>query len=177
MRLHRLDADRAQREHVYFIQAGDGPVKIGYSTDVHSRIMDLQVTCPSELTLHVTMPGGKTLEHIFHTAFADLRVRGEWYAEDDPNAVLDAARRFRNTYRQRDLPSAVRELDDRYAQLETLYRNGSTYPEMSQLTGLTPTRIRRLVERMRYLGFDMPWRSIAASPTGHVYTGKKTYFG
>jgi hypothetical protein len=170
VRLHRLDTDRVAREVVYFAQAasGDGPVKIGFSTDVTRRLADLQFMSPVELSVRLTIPGGQVLEHIFHTRFASLHVRGEWYAETAPQTVLATAATFERTMAADGLPAAVRELDSRYGDLERIYLNGMTFADMALVTGLSELRIRQLLDRMRYLGFDLPWRSVQAarSPRG-----------
>lgn len=165
MRLHRLDTDRAAREVVYFVQAasGAGPVKIGFSTNMGQRLDALQFMSPVELCVRSTIPGGQVLEHIFHTRFSSLHVRGEWYAEDEPQTVLAAAAAFESTMVAAGLPAAVRELDSRYADLERIYLNGMTFADMAVVTGLTELRIRHLLDRMRFLGFDLPWRAVQAA--------------
>jgi hypothetical protein len=68
---------------VYFVEAGPGgPIKIGTSLDVASRLRDLQATCPETLRLIVAIPGGHEDEHRLHCRFADERLHHEWFRGD-----------------------------------------------------------------------------------------------
>ena len=67
---------------VYFIQAGDGPVKIGFSTNVEKRMVALQISSPHELALIAKMSGNKALEKQIHERFSRLALRGEWFEMD-----------------------------------------------------------------------------------------------
>ena len=61
----------------YFIQAGDGPVKIGRATDVAARLRELQVGNPEKLKI---LCATKLLsEAQAHELFAEDRLRGEWF--------------------------------------------------------------------------------------------------
>jgi predicted nucleic acid-binding Zn ribbon protein len=64
---------------VYFIQAGNGAIKIGFSKDIEARLADLQVASPVQLRLLGTMNGTKETEKNIQDTFADLRLRGEWF--------------------------------------------------------------------------------------------------
>jgi predicted DNA-binding transcriptional regulator AlpA len=65
---------------VYFIQAGpDGDVKIGTAADPVARMAQIQVGCSFRCALVGTLPGDEREEKSFHSRFADLRVRGEWF--------------------------------------------------------------------------------------------------
>lgn len=69
---------------VYFVRRGnDGPIKIGKSKDVDSRIETLQCSSAERLILLGTLPGGSFLERILHAAFADSRLEGEWFDATD----------------------------------------------------------------------------------------------
>ncbi len=68
---------------VYFIQAETGQIKIGYTTYlITERLNTLQVGCPVELKLLLTVPGTERLEKALHQKFAAFRIRGEWFAPD-----------------------------------------------------------------------------------------------
>jgi hypothetical protein len=60
---------------VYFAQR-DGLIKIGWSTNVHSRISTLRAK------LIGAIPGDKKTENVLHKRFARFRVHGEWFKAD-----------------------------------------------------------------------------------------------
>lgn len=65
---------------VYFIQRGEGgPIKIGVSTDVATRLRSLQAKSSELLVLLGTLPGGAELEQALHGRFRDQKVEGEWF--------------------------------------------------------------------------------------------------
>lgn len=69
---------------VYFIRAGEnGPIKIGITTDVPSRLSSLQTSHAETLVVMTTTPGGTALEYELHKRFAHHRLRGEWFAPGD----------------------------------------------------------------------------------------------
>lgn len=61
----------------YFIQSGGGPIKIGISMYVQSRLKDLQTANPFKLRLLGYIKGNKEME--IQTNFNDLRISGEWF--------------------------------------------------------------------------------------------------
>lgn len=66
---------------VYFIQAiAGGPVKIGRSITPTERLSSLQTGNPMPLRIIATIPGGAFAERALHRAFADDRVKGEWFS-------------------------------------------------------------------------------------------------
>ena len=68
---------------VYFIQSGDdGPIKIGFATEVASRLSELQTGCPAKLHLLGKVRGSMQLEKDLHALFAGLRISGEWFRPD-----------------------------------------------------------------------------------------------
>jgi hypothetical protein len=76
-----LEADPAPRTaKVYLIRQGEsGPIKIGTSTDVESRLASLQTANPEPLHLLRTFDGDERIERAIHGRFAHLRLRGEWF--------------------------------------------------------------------------------------------------
>jgi hypothetical protein len=59
---------------IYFLQSVEGgPVKIGHSGDVPSRIESLEAHYKKRLALLGTMPGGRDEEREVHERFAHLR--------------------------------------------------------------------------------------------------------
>lgn len=70
------------RSVVYFVQAGpDGPIKIGITTALDSRLRTLQTGSPRRLRLLHTESGGRQRELAFHRRWARHRLRGdgEWF--------------------------------------------------------------------------------------------------
>jgi len=65
--------------YVYFIQAKDGPIKIGRSKNPHERLIKLQVASPYQLQLLYFFPGGAKSEHATKHTLIDDKVRGEWF--------------------------------------------------------------------------------------------------
>lgn len=78
--------------HTYLIKAEGSPlVKIGFASNPKKRLASLQTGQPMTLSLLWSTPGN--YEDALHEAFADRRVRGEWFdleAIGDPVAVVQA---------------------------------------------------------------------------------------
>lgn len=65
---------------VYFIRAnGKGAVKIGYATDVKSRLSGLQTSHRHKLAVVGVISGSRQDEKDFHKRFAHHRISGEWF--------------------------------------------------------------------------------------------------
>jgi len=65
---------------VYFIQAGeDGPIKIGHTSNVPSRLKSLQTGHAAKLKVLGQCEGDKKLEKSLHHKFAEHRLTGEWF--------------------------------------------------------------------------------------------------
>lgn len=64
---------------IYFIQKQAGPIKVGYSANVSSRLQTLQTGSPESLTLLAQLSGNRTLERYIHNKFAHLKLEGEWF--------------------------------------------------------------------------------------------------
>lgn len=76
---------------VYFIQAGEGgPVKIGWSQKLSSRIATLQTGSPVKLSLLRTVVSEPWAENWYHQEFDEQRLIGEWFTFDDRMLSLDA---------------------------------------------------------------------------------------
>jgi hypothetical protein len=77
--LHAL-ADRAVTiSKCYFIAADEGPIKIGHSVNVQSRLKTLQSSCPLKLSVYAVAPGGEQRESAYHCQFGEYRLHGEWF--------------------------------------------------------------------------------------------------
>lgn len=65
---------------VYFIQVGsDGPIKVGFTTNIEKRILGIRHGLPESAQLLATIPGGKKLEKAIHRGLSEYRMRGEWF--------------------------------------------------------------------------------------------------
>lgn len=64
---------------VYFVGASQGPVKIGHTSSLHSRLIKLQVGHPHQLRVLAILPGDAELEAQMHERFSAARIRGEWF--------------------------------------------------------------------------------------------------
>jgi hypothetical protein len=72
---------------VYFIQAGgQGPIKIGWSSDLQARIAQLQTANATKLSVLLAMPGTFEDEARLHARFAYLRLEAEWF-QDSPEIL------------------------------------------------------------------------------------------
>lgn len=99
-------------EHVYFI-TGAGMTKVGYSTDVRSRLTSLQRRVPVDLRVTYATPGGRPLESALHRALTaqGRHVFREWFtamSAADAKEAVRAARRLRAD----SSPEGVRRLLD-----------------------------------------------------------------
>lgn len=59
-----------------------GEVKVGRSSDVTSRIKQLQTGCPHPLKIILMIPGGGGREKELHGLMSRGRLQGEWFSED-----------------------------------------------------------------------------------------------
>jgi hypothetical protein len=64
---------------IYFAQAENGHIKIGFSSNVRTRIRALQGQVPLRVTLLKTVIGSRRLEGQLHQKFASTRLWGEWF--------------------------------------------------------------------------------------------------
>jgi hypothetical protein len=78
------------RGSVYFIRRrdGEGPIKIGFSTQSWARLGVLDCASPYPLQMLATLAGPKEMEFRFHHQFFGDHLRGEWF---NPSAGLLAA--------------------------------------------------------------------------------------
>lgn len=66
---------------VYFLRFnGDGPVKIGSSTDPENRLRYFRTATPYEVALVAKAPGTVASEKALHRHFAGARLRLEWFS-------------------------------------------------------------------------------------------------
>lgn len=58
-------------------------IKIGFTTDLHQRLHNLQGGCPDELRIKACWPGTVNDEREIHRRFDAFRVQGEWFNPSD----------------------------------------------------------------------------------------------
>jgi excisionase family DNA binding protein len=69
---------------VYFIQDGEGgPIKIGTTGDLYSRLDSLQTANARNLKLLGYQTGGYGVERALHDKFDRSKIRGEWFEPSD----------------------------------------------------------------------------------------------
>lgn len=77
--------DQPSAGHVYYALAdGLGRIKIGWSTNTHARIAQLQTASSVPLRLLATEEGPMSLERERHDQFRGLNIGGEWFALMEP---------------------------------------------------------------------------------------------
>lgn len=68
---------------IYFIQCdGDGPIKIGKSSNPYKRRNLFQIGCPYFLEIRAIYNGSIT-EDDFHERFKEYNIHGEWFEPDE----------------------------------------------------------------------------------------------
>lgn len=65
---------------IYFVQSAHGPIKIGMTTNLDKRLVQLRSANKGSLSVLGLMPGGGKTEAALHVEFADIRLDGEWFA-------------------------------------------------------------------------------------------------
>lgn len=71
---------KATNRFIYFVQAENGPIKIGVASNLEKRIGNLRGSSPVKLTLLFATHGGATAEANLHHRFREHRLHGEWFA-------------------------------------------------------------------------------------------------
>lgn len=72
---------RHSRWKIYFIQADiGGPIKIGRTTSLHTRVKNFQMGCPFQLIVLATIADcDADFEIELHARFSSHRLHGEWF--------------------------------------------------------------------------------------------------
>lgn len=85
-----------KQTYVYLFRSSDGLYKIGYSTNLRSRLSSIRCASPYNVEMVCSIPSGKAmkLESELHSKFETKRVRREWFALDDKDVdyIVDIAR-------------------------------------------------------------------------------------
>jgi len=77
---------------LYVIGREDGPVKIGISSDVGSRLTTIQTSCPFKVSLFheetvASRQDALRHEREIHEVYAERRLHGEWFDMDAGRGV------------------------------------------------------------------------------------------
>jgi hypothetical protein len=75
---------------IYFLRADkDGPVKIGWTTDLFKRMPQVRPTPDTELTVIRLVYRDPWVERWFHHQFDYLRIEGEWFQFDPAMLTME----------------------------------------------------------------------------------------
>jgi len=77
------DRKGAGDPYVYFVQIDTGPIKIGFSTHLVTRLESINTANPGEWRLLWLEPGGSGSEMGWHRKFAAHRIAREWFRPAD----------------------------------------------------------------------------------------------
>ena len=78
--------DNRPSSFIYFVQEGaDGPIKIGTTQNLKTRLSSLQTGSARKLRVLGTIRGGNALEALLHQEFAEYQISGEWF---QPGQIL-----------------------------------------------------------------------------------------
>lgn len=84
VRKWKIDLVEKSACNVYFIQAkNNGLIKIGFTSNLKSRLSDLSSMSPVPLELLAFTDGDYNLERELHTTFSNYRSHGEWFHPSD----------------------------------------------------------------------------------------------
>lgn len=90
--------------YVYVIRGDpNGPIKVGFATDVRARMNALQTGCAWELRLLYVFPGPQKLEWFLHQRLKGYRMKGEWFGGEGAKRFLEV-----------DCPELVTQFMDAY---------------------------------------------------------------
>lgn len=64
---------------IYFMQSGNGSIKIGYSTNIEARVSLLQSGNPEILKILRVFPGNIFSEILLQKKFKEYKIHGEWF--------------------------------------------------------------------------------------------------
>lgn len=70
----------AGQELIYVFQlGGNGPIKIGYTTDLPKRIANMRATLPYEVIVRAVFLAGRDAEQDLLQDLEEFQIRGEWF--------------------------------------------------------------------------------------------------
>lgn len=64
---------------VYFAQQENGPIKVGWTTNLEGRLAALRTSASCRIMLLAEIEGDKRTEYYLHNLLSDYRAHGEWF--------------------------------------------------------------------------------------------------
>lgn len=103
-----------QESSCYAIRRGKepgGPIKLGYTHQMHTRYKNLQNKIPEMLTFLMVIPGTFRLEKLIHKAFDRIRVSPdcEWFLDPERARQVALDEMFREMHRNDDFCREIME--------------------------------------------------------------------
>lgn len=100
-------------DSLYFVKCAGGPIKIGRATNPAKRLGSLRSGSYQRLELLATLPGKGYEEKVWHMAFQDYRLTGEWFrADKELTAAIERATKGERWFDHIAPPFAVDLSDD-----------------------------------------------------------------
>jgi hypothetical protein len=110
---HEFRVSYESLDHLYFFRAGDGPVKIGRAKDPVKRLKQCQTGSHDKLQMLAVLECRGFEEKIWHRAFCETRIRGEWFLFDEElGRAIDLAKQGKPWWDYLDPPLSYPMSDD-----------------------------------------------------------------
>lgn len=123
---------------VYFIQAGEEAIKIGWGKEPLKRLAGIQVHNHLPVRLLGTIPGDQATEREMHARFAAYRLRGEWFQLAPPLLAFIAESTDRAPERRPSM-SWLEKRDD--AGLRAVLQTAGGVHQLAKALGITPSSV------------------------------------
>jgi DNA-binding XRE family transcriptional regulator len=96
---------------IYFIENSETKhIKIGFSSDIRRRLVDLQISSPHELKVLTICEGDDKYEKELHKRFYEYRYRGEWFLPNkELNNFIESFPPYKNIEQTNELKRLRRE--------------------------------------------------------------------
>jgi len=124
-----------QEHYLYFVQQGEnGPVKIGITNNIESRLSSIQTGNPQKLNLLFFLPyetksfAAKD-EAYLHCLFSHLNLSGEWF---DPKPFLGERLEIIKHHGVKGIPEAQATIDDHFTHYEVFENIAGSLGEIHQ---------------------------------------------
>jgi hypothetical protein len=145
---------------IYFVQSGnDGPIKIGYTSDVARRINKMQCDTPHKLHVLGVLDAEQNTEKELHSRFAPFRYRAEWYNPEQE--LLDYAKEHMEPYADPNAEPSAIQIAINLAKVKQ--GNGGvkelTSGDVARIYGVNECNVRRWCESGK----------LAATKLGHIW--------
>ena len=144
---------------IYFIENTETKhIKIGFSTDVRTRLSDLQTSSPHELRILTLCEGTDKHEKELHKKFNDYHYRGEWFI---PNKeLIDYIKSFPPYESKTKRYEGITKLrKDKKLSMEHVAKklkiSKQAVSDIERRYELGSVTIKTLKEYLRVIGYDM----------------------